>query len=560
MATYFIATTGSDSNPGSEAQPWLTPQYAANQLRAGDTLTYRGGTYTTNVSYGYTYDGTAAAHVTINAYAGETVIFDGGNNPAWHGSGNGFIQIYGDYYDISDVTVRYSGETGLVIFGDHSTATRVTAHHSWSGGIYATGDYDIIDDCDAYLNSIKNENGALPISWSFGISLCRYPTYGVIRNCRSWNNWGEGISTFEGYHNTLEDNVVWDNYTVNIYVSDSQYAKCRRNLSYYTPGNLTQAYCSSQNALRLGDEGHTPASSDNEVTDNICMGGDRCFSCGGTNMNGTLVAHNTFVDAFNRIGVSEAAAVYFNSGSSTGGEFKNNIISENEAESAVLIAHLEATGIAFNYNNWSRQPVAGARGANDVNSDPLLARQGSTAAGELTADYFRLTATSPGKDAGVTGLGVDTDYYGYPRYGAPDMGALEIQPPSVSVNLQNALLDHVFKTAAYTPPTNIYIALSTSTIDSADTGGSIGGEVTGKGYARVTCNTWDAADAGYTENTGEVTFAEATADWGTITDLALVDGATTGNVLVYGKLVSPLGVEEGDVLMFPEGTLQVRLT
>ena len=47
--TYYVAKTGSDSNPGTEAQPWLTIQKAANTMVAGDTVYIKQGTYTEQV-------------------------------------------------------------------------------------------------------------------------------------------------------------------------------------------------------------------------------------------------------------------------------------------------------------------------------------------------------------------------------------------------------------------------------------------------------------------------------------------------------------------------------
>src|SRR5262249_2829821 len=47
-ATYYVATTGNDSNTGSQAQAWLTLQKAANMVVAGDTVYIRGGTYSSN--------------------------------------------------------------------------------------------------------------------------------------------------------------------------------------------------------------------------------------------------------------------------------------------------------------------------------------------------------------------------------------------------------------------------------------------------------------------------------------------------------------------------------
>lgn len=46
VKSYYVSTTGKDSNPGTLAQPWLTIQKAANSLEAGDTVTVVAGDYT----------------------------------------------------------------------------------------------------------------------------------------------------------------------------------------------------------------------------------------------------------------------------------------------------------------------------------------------------------------------------------------------------------------------------------------------------------------------------------------------------------------------------------
>lgn len=125
---------------------------------------------------------------------------------------------------------------------------------------------------------------------------------------------------------------------------------------------------------------------------------------------------------------------------------------------------------------------------------------------------------------------------------------------SFSDALENKLLDHAFKTASYTPATNLYIALSKSTLTDTVTG-TIAGEVSGGAYARKKCNTWDAASGGAIENSQVVTFAQATADWGTVKYFAIVDALTagTGTVLAYGDLTAAKLVESGDTLKFATG-------
>jgi len=61
---------------------------------------------------------------------------------------------------------------------------------------------------------------------------------------------------------------------------------------------------------------------------------------------------------------------------------------------------------------------------------------------------------------------------------------------SLSSYAQDEILDHVFGTGAWTAPTNLYVALLTSTPDALDTGTSLPGEITGTGaLVRIKCNT-----------------------------------------------------------------------
>ncbi|HEY0868171.1 MAG TPA: DUF1565 domain-containing protein, partial [Fimbriimonas sp.] len=43
--TYFVSTTGSDQNFGTELFPWRTLRKGLTSLKAGDTLYVRGGLY-----------------------------------------------------------------------------------------------------------------------------------------------------------------------------------------------------------------------------------------------------------------------------------------------------------------------------------------------------------------------------------------------------------------------------------------------------------------------------------------------------------------------------------
>lgn len=124
---------------------------------------------------------------------------------------------------------------------------------------------------------------------------------------------------------------------------------------------------------------------------------------------------------------------------------------------------------------------------------------------------------------------------------------------------QQELLDHILKTGAYTPPTNIYVALFTA--PPSDTGG--GTEVVGGNYGRIVCNGWDAATAAspsLAHNTAAINFATPSAGWGLVTHFALFDAISGGtNLLGWGALGTPKTINSGDTVSFAAGALDVTM-
>ena len=123
---------------------------------------------------------------------------------------------------------------------------------------------------------------------------------------------------------------------------------------------------------------------------------------------------------------------------------------------------------------------------------------------------------------------------------------------------ENEILDHIFGKGTYTPPSNIYVALSTT--DPTDSGSGIS-EPSGGSYARKSTAPadWDAAVSGTVDNANAITFVEATGSWGTITHFALYDALTGGNMLAHGALATSKIIDDGDVASFAAGDLDVSL-
>jgi len=131
---------------------------------------------------------------------------------------------------------------------------------------------------------------------------------------------------------------------------------------------------------------------------------------------------------------------------------------------------------------------------------------------------------------------------------------------SFSDYLENKVLDHVLATTPFTAPTHTWVALTTHVLADDDTGSSLL-ELAGGQYSRRICDSWDAASGGATANTDDLTFAQATDDWGKIVDFAIVDTGTlnAGNMLAYGSLTISKSVASGDTPKFAAGDLDITL-
>jgi len=120
--------------------------------------------------------------------------------------------------------------------------------------------------------------------------------------------------------------------------------------------------------------------------------------------------------------------------------------------------------------------------------------------------------------------------------------------------LENKIIDHMLRNQAYTPPATIYLALFTTATD--DAGG--GTEVSGGAYARQAVSL-SAASGGASENTADITFPTATADWGTVTHVALMDALSGGNMLLHSPLDASKTVNNGDTFKITAGDLDVAV-
>lgn len=133
---------------------------------------------------------------------------------------------------------------------------------------------------------------------------------------------------------------------------------------------------------------------------------------------------------------------------------------------------------------------------------------------------------------------------------------------AMSDYLEGQIRAHIFRTASFTKPTVLGIALFTAA--PSDSGG--GTEVTGGSYARVDRPpldaNWNAASStdGLTDNAADIVFPAPTANWGLVTHFAIFDAISGGNLLFWGALTASKTINNGDPApKFVAGALDVTL-
>ncbi|MBX3028243.1 right-handed parallel beta-helix repeat-containing protein [bacterium] len=404
-ATYYVATTGNDANPGSQAAPWRTLQKAGNVAAAGDTVHVLPGTY---AGFRPLRSGSAQAPIRFLAQAGVVV-----NTP---GSGNS----NGD-----DIWIRNVDH--IVIDGFECTAAP-------RAGIAVQGEPD------------ANATGV------------------VIRNCHCHHNGRWGIFTGFARDLLLEDNETsYSAIEHGIYVSNSgDRPTVRRNHAHHNNAsgiqlNADPAQMGSNPADPQGDGIIENALIEaNLIHDNGAAGG---AAINLASVRGALIRNNLLYgnratgiagwddgEGSNRYGCRDNVIVGNTivqpSGSrfaigllngSTGNSIRDNILLHLGTRGSVSADPSSQVGLVSDYN------VVVDRFSNDDVFYTLAQWRGfgfdahsfiaSAAALFVDAanDDYHLSATSPARDAGIAhpDLPLDRDGVARPQGAAVDIGAYE---------------------------------------------------------------------------------------------------------------------------------------
>lgn len=132
---------------------------------------------------------------------------------------------------------------------------------------------------------------------------------------------------------------------------------------------------------------------------------------------------------------------------------------------------------------------------------------------------------------------------------------------SKSTYLENVVLDLVLGGVAWTPPTIIYVALSSAVFNENATGSAFD-EIVAAGATRVAVTNnltnWPTSGSTSIKRNGvTITFPAATGTWPEARAFYLLDSLTAGNILHGGNLVTPRTLQAGDTASFAPNALTI---
>lgn len=423
--TYYISTTGSDSNSGTLASPFRTINQAQIPATAGDTIYVRGGIY--NERFILWEDGTSTARLTIAAYPGEHVVIDGTGTAA----NSSLVSIDGAYVDFSGFEVRNATGYGIVCW--HCTYTNIVnnrVHSSRRGAIYVGDDtfgtaHDVlVAGNNIYNNVLENEARTWTSGWAQAISIHRANNVTVRENI-VYRNYSEGIAFILTDNSTAAANELFDNWAVGIYLDNAQSVKVDGNLVYSTGNQRYYRNAKPSFGIMMANEDYgteANVSNGNQIINNVVVRqqwGLAFFVEDTGGMTNCSIANNT-VYATDDIGSTSNYLLFIEADAAHSGNVVENNIFARSSGSTVNMASATATGVTYRNNLWTVNPGSPAyNSANDV----ISSSPGFVNAGGVNAEDYRLTTGSPAIDAGRTLTYVTTDYWRRGRGTTYEIGA-----------------------------------------------------------------------------------------------------------------------------------------
>lgn len=471
----YVASGGNDNNSGTIDKPLRTIQAGVSGATAGDTVFVRGGTYVETVRI--LQSGSSENPITVKAYPGEMPVIDGRAgvdclncglpdvpivaNQIDPITGRGFnynplVSIEGDHIIFEGFTVKQSMGRGIRVWRGDSRASYVTLRNNRVldsrdvGIILQTTENILVED-----NVIRHSSNFAPwvdgrdssVDWSGGL-VVKNGNNILLRKNTVYENWGEGIlvdaNTGSSTNITVEDNVVYDNFALQIYVHRAGNMTVQRNITYHTNNQEFRRGGNPSACIVVANERQffgSLVTNNIDIVNNIAVGCSQNFAVWGTSdgqgYNNFLVANNTFVNSVTN-NDNMAMGISFDDGEYKNFNFENNIIYQGNTSGNHRVGYADSD-VYYANNLWypHHPEEGGGTSVEDiVGQEPQFV---DPHAYELPEDWsqrpdkywFKIKSSSPAIDQGgfsqpfLSSTDIILDLYFGRRDPNPDLGVHE---------------------------------------------------------------------------------------------------------------------------------------
>jgi Right handed beta helix region len=375
-ATFYVATTGSNSNPGTEDHPFLTIAHAVDTMVAGDTTYVRGGTYN-EPGVRFRRSGTSAAPIRLLNYPNESPILSCTANNL---EANSFLFYNASGWRVAIGWITLEGfeitncYDGIKAFNIHDSTFRLNwIHHNRNQGFLGINGTRVVFD-----RNIVNHNGDFA-----GCTACD-KQHGIYANGTAW---------------TVTNNLIYGNLGYGIQLN----------------GSSSSIYDPSKHAGPEFANSHNWIIANNTIAYNHNRGG--LVIWGSTCLNVRIENNIFYENAVTRFTSAANGIDFVSATSATDIQIRNNLFYASGSGGT----RAWSTGALMEGVNYSQS-------GNIINvSAPGFVNAGATLP---PSPNFSLTARSPSIDAGrsldMTKMAIDGTTR--PQGRAYDIGAYEYTP------------------------------------------------------------------------------------------------------------------------------------